>query len=48
MQYINTQLRYHLGFTTKELKEMDDAEWAEQFAILQHIREQESKQKPFG
>jgi hypothetical protein len=38
-------LKYHLGFTQKELDEMTNEEWAEQYAILADIRKQQSQQK---
>jgi hypothetical protein len=43
--YVNAQLRYHMGFSSQELKEMTDQEWAQQYAILAHIRTEEAKQK---
>lgn len=46
--YINTQMRYHLHFSTEELRNMSDEEWANHFAMLQNIRKEEAKQKPFG
>ena len=48
VQYINLQLRYHFGLTKQELLEMSDEEWAEHYAILENIRKEEAKQKPFG
>jgi preprotein translocase subunit SecA len=45
VQYINLQLRYHLGCSKNELLEMTDEEWAEHYAILANIRKEESKQK---
>lgn len=43
VQYINLQLRYHFGCTRQELEEMTDEDWAEHFAILQNIRQEEAK-----
>ncbi|MBN8834567.1 MAG: hypothetical protein ABS68_00265 [Niastella sp. SCN 39-18] len=48
IQYINLQLRYHLGLTKQELNEMTDEEWAEHYAILENIRKAEAARKPFG
>jgi hypothetical protein len=36
---------YHLGFSKKELDEMDTEEWANWFAILADIRKKEAEQK---
>lgn len=44
--YINSQLMYHLGLSPAYIRNMSDEEWAEQYAILRHIREQEAKQRP--
>jgi hypothetical protein len=41
-------LRYYSGFTRNELEAMTDAEWAKEYAILQNIRIEEAKRKPFG
>jgi hypothetical protein len=38
---------YHLGFSKKEIEDMDDATWADQHAILCNIRQEEAKRKPF-
>ena len=45
--YINLQLRYHLGLTRDELNEMSDEDWAEHYAVLENIRKEEAKRKPF-
>jgi hypothetical protein len=34
--------------TKDELTEMDDEEWTEHYAILENIRKEEAKRKPFG
>jgi diadenosine tetraphosphate (Ap4A) HIT family hydrolase len=41
--YINLQLRKHFHMTAKELEDLSDEEWAEHFAILQNIRQEELK-----
>jgi hypothetical protein len=38
-------MMYHLGLTRKELDEMTNEEWAEQYAILADIRRKESEPK---
>jgi hypothetical protein len=43
VKYINLQLRYHLGISNQELEAMDDEDWAEHYAILTNIRQEEAK-----
>lgn len=39
---------YHLGYTKEQLNALTDKEWAEEYAILENIRNEEAKQnKPF-
>jgi hypothetical protein len=39
---------YHLGYTKADIAEMTDEDWAENIAILNNIRKEEAKQRPFG
>jgi hypothetical protein len=38
---------YHLGLSKAEIESMDDETWAEHYAILENIRKEEAKRKPF-
>ncbi len=40
---MTTLLQYRLGYSTKEVDELSDIEWAEKIAQLEHIIEQENK-----
>jgi hypothetical protein len=49
VKYINLQLRYHFGITKTELEELTDEDWAEHYAILNNIRQEEAKHnQPFA
>jgi len=43
--YVNTMLEYYLGINPQTLT---DDEWAEKFAQLQNIREEEAKTNGFS
>lgn len=47
INYINLQLRYHFKMSRQDLSDLSDEEWAQHYAILNNIRQEEAKQRPF-